>query len=348
MQASTSNTADEILAHRQELSLQVQERYCARNPGFRTRYREGVTAEFAADITRQLGALGSALRTEIRALFDDYIRWQSDVRSNRQGGGVELVEQLECLEEVLTTRYAASSEPIGSYLESARGQVGVAYEEPGGYKALSASARHYLTLVLAGERAQAVAFINDLVGQGSSVEDAYLEVLEPVQHEVGRLWQTNVLSVAQEHLATAVGQLTVAQLYPHVMRAPRGAPKLLATCVAGELHELGARMVADFFEMDGWNTTYLGANTPKAGLLQLMLHNVPDVLALSVTNSFQVAEVASIIDAVRAEPTLRSVKILVGGRPFRISADLSARVGADAFATDARAGVQAGRALLDG
>ena len=37
---------------------------------------------------------------------------------------------------------------------------------------------------------------------------------------------------------------------------------MVATCIGGELHEIGIRMVADFFEMEGWDTYYLGANTP--------------------------------------------------------------------------------------
>ena len=63
--------------------------------------------------------------------------------------------------------------------------------------------------------------------------------------EVGRLWQMNRLSVAQEHYVTAATQLIMSQLYPLVFRTARRDRRIVAACVGGELHELGVRMVAD-------------------------------------------------------------------------------------------------------
>lgn len=346
MQPSTSGVVAAILAQRDELALRVRELHWTRDPGFWTRHPEGIGAEISGDTAYQLRTLASAMATGTGALFDEYILWQGDARAYRKIGNADLILQLACLEEVLAEAYPASAKLIANYIESARALVGTRHEEPAGYKVLGQEARSYLTFLLANDRAAAVGYIHDLVAHGASIGDAYLDVLEPAQREIGRLWQTNEITVAQEHFATAVGQLAIAQLYPHVMRATRGGPKLLATCVADELHELGARMVADFFEIDGWDTTYLGANTPTAALVTYMLNDQPDVLALSVTNSFHVYAVAQIIEAVRAEPALRSVRILVGGRPFRIVPDLCNKLGADAFATDARSGVQLGRALL--
>ncbi|HEY5309978.1 MAG TPA: cobalamin B12-binding domain-containing protein, partial [Casimicrobiaceae bacterium] len=51
--------------------------------------------------------------------------------------------------------------------------------------------------------------------------------------------------------------------------------------VSGDLHELGARMVADFFEMEGWDSYYTGANTPTGGVVQAIVERRPDVLAIS-------------------------------------------------------------------
>ena len=100
------------------------------------------------------------------------------------------------------------------------------------------------------------------VEQGSPVKDIYQRVFQPTQHEIGRLWQTNQISVAQEHYCTAATQLAMAQLYPYTFSAERSGRRLVAACVSGELHEIGARIVADLFEMAGWDTYYLGANTP--------------------------------------------------------------------------------------
>ena len=79
-----------------------------------------------------------------------------------------------------------------------------------------------------------------------------------------RYWQMNRLTVAQEHYCTAATQMIMSQLYPYIFEGERNGRVLVATCVAENLHEIGVRMVTDFFEMDGWDTFYLGANVPTA------------------------------------------------------------------------------------
>jgi len=39
---------------------------------------------------------------------------------------------------------------------------------------------------------------------GVSVPELYLEVIRPAQYEIGRLWQANLVTVAEEHVATSV------------------------------------------------------------------------------------------------------------------------------------------------
>ncbi|MCS7248422.1 MAG: B12-binding domain-containing protein [Anaerolineales bacterium] len=74
----------------------------------------------------------------------------------------------------------------------------------------------------------------------------YLRVFEPCLHEVGRLWQTQQISIAQEHYFTASTQFIMAQLYPLIFQSLRNGRRMVAACVANELHEIGLRMVVDF------------------------------------------------------------------------------------------------------
>jgi len=83
---------------------------------------------------------------------------------------------------------------------------------------------------------------------GVPVKRIYLDVFQATQYEVGRLWQLNEVGVGEEHYCTAATQLIISQLYPQIFASEKGPNTLVATCVAGDLHELGARMVTDFFE----------------------------------------------------------------------------------------------------
>jgi methanogenic corrinoid protein MtbC1 len=153
------------------------------------------------------------------------------------------------------------------------------------------------------------------------------------------------VSIGQEHYCTAITQLAIAQMYPRFLHEG-GGPRVVATCPAGELHELGARMVSDFFEMDGWDSVYLGASLPVAGVIDVLRQRRPVVLCVSVTMTFNLREAEQLILALRSEPELSATKVLVGGRPCQVAQDLWHRLGADATAASAQEAVARGRELL--
>jgi methylmalonyl-CoA mutase cobalamin-binding domain/chain len=117
-------------------------------------------------------------------------------------------------------------------------------------------------------------------------------------------------------------------------------------CVGGELHEMGVRMVADFFEMDGWDSYYLGANTPPAGVLASLRERPVDVVGISATMTFHVRRVASLIEQIRAADLAYDVKVLVGGYPFNIAPDLWQEIGADGYAASAEHAVDLANQLV--
>jgi methanogenic corrinoid protein MtbC1 len=112
------------------------------------------------------------------------------------------------------------------------------------------------------------------------------------------------------------------------------------TCVNDELHELGARMVADFFEMEGWDTYYLGANTPSSDILSALEEKTPDLLGISTTITYHLEKLSRLIQAVKSSSPGQDVPILVGGRPFNIDPELWEKVGADGHAADAGAALE--------
>jgi MerR family transcriptional regulator, light-induced transcriptional regulator len=197
----------------------------------------------------------------------------------------------------------------------------------------------YLTALLDGQRHVASQMILEAVAGGVGVGEIYEHVFQLAQYEVGRLWVLNEVSIAQEHYCTAATQLIMSQLYPYVFASEKRGLTLVATCVAGDYHEVGVRMVTDLFEMDGWSTFYLGANTPPGVVLDTVAQQNADVLAVSVTLSAHVEAVAVLIDGARGRADCKDVKILVGGGPFRVAPDLWKSLGADGCAGSAREGI---------
>jgi methanogenic corrinoid protein MtbC1 len=138
----------------------------------------------------------------------------------------------------------------------------------------------------------------------------------------------------------------MSQLYPRIFAVPKHHRRMVASCVGGELHEMGVRMVADFFELDGWRTYYLGANMPLKGVLAALAERSAHRLALSATLISHVPDVARMIAGVRSSEMGARVKILVGGRPFNTAPTLWRQIGADGYARDAAEALVVANSLL--
>ncbi|WP_334077691.1 cobalamin B12-binding domain-containing protein [Paenibacillus sanfengchensis] len=142
----------------------------------------------------------------------------------------------------------------------------------------------------------------------------------------------------------------MSQLYPYIFTSSRRGYRLVAACVGEELHEIGLRMVSDIFELNGWETFYIGANVPFASVIRTVIERKADVLALSATLTYHVSLVRKLIGEIRVNEAeaCRKVKILVGGMPFNIDPELWRSVGADGYARDARTAIEAAYGLLGG
>jgi methanogenic corrinoid protein MtbC1 len=340
-------------ARRRNLAEAVTERQYELRPDLAERYGERGRAHCLKDAEYHLSYLADAIASGSPALFADYVGWAKVMLATRGIPAEDLAVNLETLRDVLRRELpeemaAVAGEYVQSGLESLPGLPSDLRTRIGGGEPLGDLAREYLDALLRGERSAASRMVLDAVEKGKvPVKDVYLHVFQRTQHEIGRLWQTNRLSVAQEHYCTAATQLIMSQLYPYIFAGPRNGRSLVATCVSGDLHEIGVRMISDFFEMEGWDTFYVGANAPKADLLRTLAERRADVLAVSATMTFHVRAVADLIAGVHEAHGDR-VKVLVGGYPFNVDPGLWRTVGADASARDAAEAIELAGGLTGG
>ncbi|MFP4391934.1 MAG: B12-binding domain-containing protein [Desulfohalobiaceae bacterium] len=209
-------------------------------------------------------------------------------------------------------------------------------------------ARQYLHHLLQGERQRPSELILNAVQEGrASVQDIYLQVFQPVLYEVGRLWETNQVSVAVEHFCTAATQLVMSQLFPYILSTEKNGCSMVACCVGNELHEVGMRMVSDFFEMQGWETYFLGANCPSQDVLQALEQKNAHILAISVTMQSHLPRAQELIKLVSNQTSLQRLKILIGGYPFVQNPDLARDLGAHGCGRDAAQALQLAQKLVN-
>jgi len=285
------------------------------------------------------------------ALFVAYARWLAATSELRASKAWSVTSGLRALRDVL--RSFGSMEDLVGYVQAA---VSALEDEDAGptrpvshldpSAPLAEDARTYLLHLLAGRSREATALVVEMVRRGAPLADVYLHVFQRTQHEIGRLWQLGEITVAQEHYCTAATQVVMAQLQPQVFEAPRNGRSLLAACVAGNMHEIGPRIIVDLFELEGWDTTYLGANTPTKDIHGIVADSRPDVVALSAALPSHLRVLGSLVEAIRSDLRCSKTKIIVGGRPFNDDPGLWQRIGAHGHARDARDALRVAGELL--
>ena len=192
----------------------------------------------------------------------------------------------------------------------------------------------FLAAVLEGDHRKCLKIANEYNSIGESIEAFYLHIIQPVMYEVGKLWERGTISVAQEHLVSAiVGRVMAAASQVNVDVRKRKL-KAVISAAPNEFHEIGAWMVSDILEHDGWDVRYLGANTPANDLLELLRSFQPRVLALSVTMPFNILKAREIIHTIKDDEALNQIRVILGGRLFNENLDLWRSTGADDFAAN--------------
>ena len=297
------------------------------------------------DVEYHLDFLTSAILMDTPEIFSDYALWVKGLFDRLGFPGDTVEKTLMCMGEVLDENLSdVLGELVGGYIAGASAAVKRPVAEEGsfleGAGATARLRRLYVEAVLQGNRDAANTLIMSAADEGVGIGDIYLQVLQPAQYEIGRLWQTGVISVAKEHFCTAVAQEIMARLYPRISPEKRTGKRILMACVSGELHQIGARMAADLLEMNGWDSVYIGANTPTRSILQALEEFAPEAVGLSATLSVHLPVAEDIVRSIRGTERGGGIKILVGGNAFVSSRDLWRDIGADAYSADAEEAVK--------
>jgi methanogenic corrinoid protein MtbC1 len=210
-----------------------------------------------------------------------------------------------------------------------------------GSRDLDAVRRRYLEELLTPDARAAWSVIVDALDDGIEPGRIYLDVLTPAMVEIGTLWETAQIGVAQEHLATQITQTVLARLAPSLEEAAaafaaEGRRRLAVVAgTPGELHSIGARMVADFLEASGWDVLLLGGDAPTGEIVDLAASRSPDVVALSTSLSFNLLAAGRVFQRLRALD--RAPLLVAGGRAYEGQPDRALLAGADVFAADPEA-----------
>lgn len=343
--------SDELRQRANELAAKTLNKHKMVIRGGPDRYSHAQETHYLNDTVFTINHLADSIRMGQPAFFESYVKWFSDFLPSINVPMYQMVQHFRVLETVIAEELGEEAKlAVRTSIQFSIDQIGkgtlIEGQDPD-QSAMNTLAQEYLQLLLNGNRSGAVRLILHEVEGGRSIKDIYLNVFQATQYRIGKLWQTNRITVAQEHFVTAATQYAMSHLYPYIFKEKPGHRKLVSTCIQGELHELGARMVTDFFEIEGWDTNYLGANTPSGSIVSYINEQRPQLVAISATLMTNVAAVSDLIADIRNSTQHNyQPQIMVGGYPFRAVPDLWKQVGADAFAANAGEAINVASKLI--
>jgi methanogenic corrinoid protein MtbC1 len=188
--------------------------------------------------------------------------------------------------------------------------------------------------LLAGDAPGARAVLQKAIQGGADLPEVFVELIQPALYDIGQRWEDGRISAAQEHLASALVSRLLAGLDDSgPARSDRVA---VVTTAPTETHEFGAWMVADVLRNAGWTVHFLGSQLPAEETIRFLRSVEPGLLAISVTLEIHLPSLRELVEALRAEPELREIPVLVGGQAFGDSDRVWRSTGADGRAYDVR------------
>lgn len=295
-------------------------------------------SRLAADAAQRLRVLAEALAAGRREIFDLDVDWMRATLAARVIEPRLLAAVLDALAAQLRESLPQEAGRTAvDWLEGARARCEDDPAAPIEGPSRDARVRRLLVALLEGDRRAAVALAEEHLRPDGDVGRVHDELLTPAQADLGRLWQRGELGVAEEHLASRLVGEVLGVLRQRI--PPRDGAVALVACVPGNLHDIGAQMVADRLELAGWRALCLGADLPAADLAAAVAQFRPRFVALSSGLGLHVRATADAVGALRDDPAAR-VPVLVGGRIFAAVDGLWRDVGADAFAPDAAGAAQ--------
>ncbi len=179
--------------------------------------------------------------------------------------------------------------------------------------------------------------ITELSNSKIDIVTLYNEILTPALRENYCPASNKDICIWEEHVRTSIIRTIIECCYPYVIderdKKYRAALKdrVIVVCPTEELHEIGARMVSDFFTLCGFDTIFVGANTPQFEIIKAIEHVKPRYVAVSVTCYYNLVAACKTVKSIvniRNKSGL-DFTIITGGYAFKKNPEMLDKMGAD-------------------
>lgn len=184
--------------------------------------------------------------------------------------------------------------------------------------------------------------------RGVTPEQIVFQVVIPaVEEMMTRIGQDPDANLAQHFMTAQIASEVTEKMLAKFAHSPEIVGTVVIGTAYGDLHSLGKRIVMGCLKAMMVDVVDLGVNVPAERFVAEARARDAQVIAISamMVHTANGAQGSLKVRQLLKEQGLEnSIRIAVGGAPYRFDGQLYRAVGADAYATD---GVTAGKVIID-
>ncbi len=206
----------------------------------------------------------------------------------------------------------------------------------------------FAMLALESDASGLLAEVEILLTRGDTIDDVLIDVLAPAARRLGELWEDDFCDFVDVTMGLWRLQEVVREMSsrsPILRAAAYNVWTALFAPMPGD-HSFGTVIVEDVFRRNGWVTSMI-ADSCRADLLAAVSDHAYDLLGLTVSCDAHIAQLPSLISAMRSVSRNPRLCVMLGGPVLVNDPKLSDYVGADGTAADAQQALEvAGRLVM--
>ncbi len=168
-----------------------------------------------------------------------------------------------------------------------------------------------------------------LLNEEISVVDLYENVLRKSLSHLTDIETDLNHKIWKEHIQSGIVRTIIEIANAYVLKNRTSLPlkRAAVICPDGEQHELGARMVSDYIRMCGYETFFVGRDTPRDEIHDCILGLNLNLIAISVTNHYNLSKAIQMVTDIQTN--FPEIKLIIGGKAIEMNSEVFLSMGVD-------------------
>ncbi len=163
------------------------------------------------------------------------------------------------------------------------------------------------------DKENCIKYVHQLLKSNVKLQDIYENIIIKTLENIGLPDDFGNYDIATEHIYSSIIRSVIENCSLHIdeNKDESNGNTVVVCGLEGELHEIGCRLVADYFSLYGYKVVFLGSNIPNDEIMETLEKINPNYIAISVTNYYHLMKLNRLIKSIKKD---LKVKIIVGGQ----------------------------------